>query len=107
LELNKAFPLPRFFHSCDYDSKTKLFYIFGGFNYEKENLYLCDLNIIKINKNSKSSQFSIENENIKLDIPKRCKHSSFIYNNYLYIFGGEGLQELLNLKGKLRLIFSY
>ena len=58
------------------------------------------MNIIQIKNDPDTNEPKIENEIIKTKIPSRCRHTTFIFNNFLYIFGGEGFEDFLEKKGK-------
>ncbi len=86
-EKNREFPLPRTYHSSNYDEDEQIIYIYGG----------TDMNINHIKNNNFQSvwafyltkrywkKISISNPN-PLGVPRG--HSSVLLDNKLYIFGG-------------------
>lgn len=94
------YPIPRFHHTANFDENRRKLFIFGGYNFHKDLLYLSDLNIVQLKVDPETNDTAIESESIKLKIPNRCRHTSFIYKNFLYIFGGEGHEDFVDKKGK-------
>ena len=83
------FPIPRYCHSANYDKPTERLLIFGGYTNVNPNFndQLCILEL----KNFPTIIF----QTIKsMPIPPRCKHTSFVHNNRLYIYGGIGINKI-------------
>lgn len=92
-----VFPTPRHSHTADYDKVSEKLLIFGGYSKELPNFYdqICILDL----KNFPTIVF----QTIKsVSISNRCKHTSFIHRQKLYIYGGVGIHKVTK---KTRIIY--
>ena len=86
-EKSDEFPCPRTYHTSNYDKENQIVYIYGGtdmnINHSRENNFQSVWAFYLIKKYWK--KIEIINPN-PLGVPRG--HSSILFNNKLYIFGG-------------------
>ena len=83
-------PCERYFHSMNYYEKENFLIIHGGRNdyfktgenYALNDTFIFDLDLFEYKK------INVLNEDKKFTVFNRCCHSSVIFNNKLFIFGG-------------------
>ena len=86
-EKSNEFPSPRSYHTSNYDEEKQIIYIYGGtdmnINHCKNNNFQSVWCFNLIDKNWKKMEISNQNP---LGVPRG--HSSILFDNKLYIFGG-------------------
>ena len=93
----KTFPTPRHSHTALYDEIENKIYFFGGYG-EEYPYFLNQLSIMSINK---GNSFTFLNSKITEEISQRCRHTSFLNNRKIYIYGGYGIHHQTKKKRKL------